>query len=81
MEHGLKGLDTDFFPRRNNSNTDWTDDADLRGISRFRVDTDFPLVGIIATRIRRMTRIYADFPALELTCIYSTMNIFDPCQL
>jgi len=41
MEHGLKGWDTDFLPRRNNSNTDWTDDADLRGFSRFRVDLIF----------------------------------------
>ncbi len=29
----------------------------------------FALVGIIATRIGRMTRSYADFPALELTWI------------
>ena len=46
MEHGLNGLDTDFFPRR-------------VGFLRFA------LVGIIATRIGRMTRINADFSLVE----------------
>ena len=44
MEHGLNGLDTDFFPRR-------------VGFLRFA------LVGIIATRMTRMTLIYTDFPS------------------
>ena len=32
-----------------------------------RLDTAFPLVELIATRIGRMTRIFADFTLVELT--------------
>ena len=55
MEHGFKGWDTDF-PL-----------VALTDFRRFCASRSFSLLGIMATRIRRMTRMNADFSLGELT--------------